>query len=211
MRLRFISALAMVLVISIFIYPLRVDAQSIDSCDCGELQSFDERFSEASAVFLGRVTRMYFEDWPFDIDSADVPPDEPLTVEFSVRTVWKGEVPQIMRLTTARSAGCGYPFDNHVDYVVLAYVTRSAMGDGEQGALEVRACSGTKPEAEAKEDLDALGEGYAPEPVEKRVIKPATLGSGCNSHAETVRADLVSWPLMVFAGVAWFGLRRRKR
>ena len=147
MRLRFISALAMVLVISIFIYPLRVDAQSIDSCDCDELQSFDERFSEASAVFLGRVTRMYFEDWPFDIDSADVPPDEPLTVEFSVRTVWKGEVPQIMRLTTVRSAGCGYPFDNHVDYVVLAYVTRSAMADGEQGALEVRACSGTKPES----------------------------------------------------------------
>ena len=159
--------------------------------------------NEASAVFLGRVTRMHFEDWPFDIDSADVPPDEPLTVEFSVRTVWKGVVPQTMRLTTVRSAGCGYPFDNHVDYVVYA--------NGEQGALEVLACSGTKPEAEAQEDLDALGEGYAPEPVEKRVIKPATLGSGCNSRAETVRADLVSWPLMVIAGVAWFGLRRHKR
>ena len=201
MRLRFTCVLAIALVISTFAYSLWVDAQSIGACDCDELQSFDERLSEASAVFIGRVTRMHFEDWPFDIDSADVPPDEPLTVEFSVRTVWKGEVPQTMRLTTVRSTGCGYPFDNHVDYVVYA--------DGEQGALEVRACGGTKPEAEAQDDLDALGEGYAPEPVEKRVIKPATLGSGCNSYAETVRVHLVSWPLTLVAGIAWFGFRKR--
>ena len=203
MRLRFTYALAMVLVISAFAYSLWVDAQSIDACECDEAEALDERFSEASAVFLGRVTRMHFEDWPFDIDSADVPLDEPLTVEFSVHTVWKGEVPQTMRLTTVRSAGCGYPFDNHVDYVVYAY--------GHQGALEVRACSGTKLEAEAQQDLDALGEGYAPEPVEKRVIKPATLWSGCNSHAETVRTNSVSWPLGLIAGIAWIGAWKRRR
>ena len=203
MRLRFTYSLGLVLVISAVVFSIWVNSDGIHACDCDESKSLDERLNEASAVFLGRVTRMHFEDWPFDIDSADVPPDEPLTVEFSVRTVWKGEVPQTMRLTTVRSAGCGYRFDNHMDYVVYA--------DGKQGALEVRACSGTKPEAEAQEDLDALGEGYAPEPVEKRVIKPATLGSGCNSRAETVRTNSVSWPLMVFAGVAWFGLRRRKR
>ena len=182
-------------------------AGSIHACDCDESKSFDERFNEASAVFLGRVTRMHFEDWPFDIDSADVPPDEPVTVKFSVRTVWKGEVPETMRLTTIRSSlwsrGCGYPFDNHVDYVVYA--------DGQAGALEVRACSHTKPAAEAQQDLDALGEGYAPEPVEKKVIKPATLGTGCNANAETVRTNLVSWPLGLIAGMAWFGFRRRRR
>ncbi len=202
MRLRFTYALAIALVISVFAYPLWVDAQSIDACECDESISTDERLNEASAVFLGRVTRMHFEDWPFDIDSADVPPDEPLTIEFSVRTVWKGEVPQTMRLTTVRSAGCGYPFDNHVDYVVYA--------GGEKEALEVRACSGTKPEAEAQQDLDALGEGYAPEPVEKKVIKPATLGSGCNTNAEMVRTNSVSWPLGLIAGIAWIGVRRRR-
>jgi len=190
----------MVLVISTFAYSLLVDAQSIDTCECGESISTDERLNEASAVFLGRVTRMHFEDWPFDIDSADVPLDEPLTVEFSVRTVWKGKVPQTMRLTTVRSAGCGYPFDNHLDYVVYA--------DGEQGALEVRACSQTKLHAEAREDLEALGEGYAPEPVEKRVIKPATLGSGCN--ADTVRVDSAPWLLGLIAGIAWVGVRKRR-
>lgn len=203
MRLRFIYVLAMVLVTSAFAYSLLVDAQSIDTCECGESISTDERLKEASAVFLGRVTRMHFEDWPFDIDSADVPPDEPLTVEFSVHTVWKGEVPQTMRLTTARSAGCGYPFDNHLDYIVYA--------DGEQGALEVRACSQTKPHTEAREDIEALGEGYAPEPVEKRVIKPATLGSGCNANTETVRAESASWLLGLIAGIAWVGVRKKRR
>lgn len=203
MRFRFIYALAVVLVISAFAYSLSVDAQSIDNCQCGKSISTDERLNEASAVFLGRVTRMHFEDWPFDIDSADVPPDEPLTVEFSVRTVWKGEVPQTMRLTTARSAGCGYPFDNHVDYVVYA--------DGEQGALEVRACSQTKPHTEAREDLEALGEGYAPEPVEKMVIKPATLRSGCNANAETVRAESASWLLGLIVGIVWIGARKARR
>ena len=203
MRFRFTYALAVVLVISAFAYSLSVDAQSIDTCECGESISTDERLNEASAVFLGRVTRMHFEDWPFDIDSADVPPDEPLTVEFSVRTVWKGEVPQTMRLTTARSAGCGYPFDNHLDYIVYA--------DGEEGVLEVRACSQTKPHTEAREDLEALGEGYAPEPVEKKVIKPATLGSGCNANAETVRTESASWLLGLIAAIAWVGVRKRRR
>ena len=211
MRRKFTYSLGLAIVIGIVVFSVfglfGGSAGSIHACDCDESKSLDERFSEASAVFLGRVTRMHFEDWPFDIDSADVPPDEPVTVEFSVRTVWKGEVPETMRLTTIRSSlwsrGCGYPFDNHVDYVVYA--------DGQAGALEVRACSHTKPAAEAQQDLDALGEGYAPEPVEKKTIKPATLGTGCNANAESVRTYLVSWPLGLIAGIAWFGFRRRKR
>ena len=203
MRFRFTYALAMVLVISAFAYSLWVDAQSIDACECGETISTDERLNEASAVFLGRVTRMHFEDWPFDIDSADVPPDEPLTVEFSVRTVWKGEVPQTMRLTTARSAGCGYPFDNHVDYVVYA--------NGEQGALEVRPCSQTKPHTEAREDLEALGEGMHPNRWRKGSsslqlsVVVATLTP--KPHA----LIFVSWPLGLIAGIAWVGIRKRRR
>ena len=203
MRRRFTYSLGLMLAIGSIAFSIWAGGESIFACECDESKSLDERLNEASAVFLGRVTRMHFENWPFDIDSADVPPDEPLTIEFSVRTVWKGEVPQTMHLTTVRSAGCGYPFDKHLDYVVYA--------DGEQGALEVRACSGTKPEVEARQDLDALGEGYAPEPVEKRVIKPATLGSGCNAHAETVQAYLVSWPLGLIAGMAWINVRKRRR
>ena len=203
MRRNSIFALPLLLAIGFIVFSIWAGSDSVLACDCVESKSVDEGLSEASAVFLGRVTRMHFENWPFDIDSADVPPDEPLTVEFSVRTVWKGEVPQILRLTTDRSIGCGYPFDNHIDYVVYA--------DGEAGALEVRACGGTKPVAEAQEDLDALGEGYEPEPVERRVIKPATLGSGCNANAETVRRNAISWPLSLIAGITWIGIRNRRR
>ena len=203
MRRKFTYALGLMLVVSSFAFSLLVNAESTGVCECNESKSTDERLNKASAVFLGRVVRMRFENWPLDINSADVPPDEPLTVEFTVRTVWKGEVSENMRLTTVRSVGCGYRFNMHLDYLVFA--------DGEQGALEVRACSHTKLTAEAQEDLDALGEGRAPEPSEKRVIRPATIGSGCNAGAENARTHMVSWPLGLIAGIAWISVRKRRR
>ena len=203
MRRKLTYALGLMLVVSTFAFSLWVNAESIGACECNESKSTEDRLNEASAVFLGRVVRMHFKNWPLEIDSADVPLDIPLTVDFIVRTVWKGEVSENMRLTTVRSVGCGYRFNMHLDYLVFA--------DGEQGALEVRVCSHTKLTAEAQEDLDALGEGRAPEPSEKRVIRPATIGSGCNAGAENARAHTVSWPLGLIAGIAWIGVRKRRR
>ncbi len=201
MRRRFIYPLGLVLMISTIAFSLLVNAEGIYACECDDMTSADERFNEASAVFLGRVVRMYFEDWPFDIDSALVPPDEPLTVEFRVRSIWKGEVSEIMSVSTARSEPCGYPFGIHRDYLVYA--------DGDQGALEVMACGGTKRFDEAQEDLNALGEGYSPETAERAVIKPATLD--CFASAKSARHQLVSWPLGLIAGIAWIGIRKRRR
>ena len=198
---RFIYTLGLVLVVSTIAFSLLVNAEGINACECDESTSADERFSEASAVFLGRVVKIYFEDWPFDIDSALVPPDEPLTVEFRVRSVWKGEVSEIMSVSTARSEPCGYPFGMHGDYLVYA--------DGEQGALEVLACGGTKRFDEAQEDLISLGEGDSPVSSERRVIKPATLD--CFASAQSARNQLISWPLGLIAGIAWVGLRKRRR
>ena len=203
MRRKFTYALGLMLVVSAFALSLLVNAESTGACECNESKSTEDRLNEASAVFLGRVVRMRFENWPWDIDSADVPPDEPLTVEFIVHNVWKGQVSENMRVTTVRSVGCGYRFNMHLDYLVFA--------DGEQGALEVRPCSQTKLTAEAQEDLDALGEGRAPLPSEKRLIRPATIGSGCNSDAENARTHMVSWPLGLIAGIAWIGVRKRRR
>lgn len=203
MRRKFTYALGLVLLVGTVVSSIWVDSDRVYACECDATNSPDERLSEASTVFLGRVTRMHFENWPFDIDSADVPPDEPLTVEFSVHTVWKGKISDRMQLTTARSEGCGYRFNKHVDYLVYA--------DGKQEALEVRPCSATKLASEAQEDLDALGEGYPPEPTEKAVIRPATLGSGCNANAATERGQLVSWPLGSIVAIAWIGIRKRRR
>ncbi len=201
MRRKFTYTLGLVLVISTIALSVLVDSGSIYACECVEANSTDERMDEASAVFLGRVVRMYFEDWPFDIDSALVPPDEPITVEFRVRSVWKGEVSEIMSVSTARSEPCGYPFGIHRDYLVYA--------DGDQGALEVLACGGTKRFNEAQEDLNALGEGYSPETAERAVIKPATLD--CFASAKSARHQLISWPLALIAGIAWIGIRKRRR
>ena len=201
MRRKLTYTLGLVLVISTIAFSLLVNVEGINACECDESTSADERFSEASAVFLGRVVKIYFEDWPFDIDSALVPPDEPLTVEFRVRSVWKGEVSEIMSVSTARSEPCGYPFGMHGDYLVYA--------DGDQGALEVLACGGTKRFDEAQEDLNALGEGYSPETAERAVIKPATLD--CFASAKSARHQLVSWPLGLIAGIAWIGIRKRRR
>ncbi len=201
MRRKFTYTLGLVLVVSTIAFSLLVNGESIQACECDESTSVDERFNEASAVFVGRVVRMYFEDWPFDIDSALVPPDEPLTVEFRVRSVWKGEVSEIMSVSTARSEPCGYPFGIHRDYLVYT--------DGDQGALEVLACGRTKRFDEAREDLISLGEGYSPEPAERAVIKPATLD--CYASARSARSHLISWPLGLIAGIAWIGVRKRRR
>ena len=181
--------------------PVFASSGTIHACDCVESNSSTERLNEASAVFLGRVVRMHFENWPFDIETTAVPPEEPITVEFNVHTVWKGKVSKITHLTTARSEPCGYPFKMHEDYLVYA--------DGEVGSLEVRACSRTQRAVGDHEDLGALGEGYPPEPGTRGVIRPATLD--CYSSSESASASTVTWPLILIAGVAWFGFRKRRR
>ena len=201
MRLRWTYAIASVSAICIAILALSNGGEPIHACECVETNSPTERMEEATAVFLGRTTDMRFQDWPFDIDSADVPPDEPLTVEFSVRTVWKGDVSKIQYLTTGRSEPCGFEFGKHKDYLVYA--------DGEQGALQVLGCSRTQLAAEAQEDLESLGEGYLPGHATRGVIRPATLD--CYATAQSARSNLISWPLGLIAGVVWFGFRKRRQ
>ena len=195
----FISTLA--LAISVVALTVFASSGTIHACECVESNSPTERLNEASAVFLGRVVKMHFEDWPFDIDSTAVPPEEPLTVEFNVHTVWKGEVSKVTHLTTARSEPCGFPFNMFQDYLVYA--------DGKVGSLEVRACSRTQRAVEAHEDLGILGEGYPPGPGSRGVIRPATLD--CYAPSESAFASLDTWPLMLIAGVVWIGFRRSRR
>ena len=201
MRLNWIYAIVAVLAIGLLFFALVAGSESIHACECVESDSAAERLEEASAVFLGRVTDMHFENWPFDIDSALVSPEEPMTVEFSVRTVWKGNVSGIMSLNTARSEPCGFPFKKHEDYLVYA--------DGEEGSFDVRACSRTKLADEAHEDLEVLGEGDTLESVKRPVVRPATLD--CYSSPKSAYAVTGTWPLLLIAGVVWFGLRKHRR
>ena len=177
---------------------ISVSSGEIHACECVESDSATERLDEATV--LGRVVEMHFEDWPFDIDSTAVPPEEPLTVEFNVHTVWKGEVSKVTHLTTARSEPCGFPFKMFEDYLVYA--------DGKMDSLEVRACSRTQPVLDADEALETLGEGYPPGPGSRGEIRPATID--CFAASGSASTSLDTWPLMLIAGVAWFRIRKRR-
>ena len=181
--------------------PAFASSGEIHACDCVESESATERLNEASAVFLGRVVDIHFEDWPFDIDTTAVPLEEPMTVEFNVHTVWKGEVSKVTRVTTARSEPCGFPFNMFEDYLVYA--------DGKTDSLEVRACSRTQSALAADEDLETLGEGYPPGPGSRGVVRPAALE--CFAASGSAYASLDTWPLILIAGVAWFGIRKHRR
>ncbi len=200
MRIRWTYTGAIATLVGLTLLPILLGNEPIHACDCEETASPIERRDEATAVFQGRVVDMQFEDWPFDIETTAVPLDEPLTVEFIVHKVWKGDVPRILRLTTARTAPCGFEFKNFQDYLVYA--------DGKKGSLVVRGCSRTQLIANAQGDLNALGESHAPGHASRRPVKPATLD--CYASSDTTYAGALTWPLILVGGLAWLGLRSRK-
>ena len=121
-------------------------AASCATCSCRPLTS-DEASQWASAVFAGRVVRIYEPGWWKTIRTGS----DPLEVTFEVERVWKGDVPSKVTLETrVAAASCGYDFDRGERYVVYAH-------DG-----QVSQCSGTRPIAGADEDLRLLGKGQAP-------------------------------------------------
>ena len=200
MRLQWKYAILAAL-ISLLASPVFASGGRIHACECVEASSAEDRLDEASAVFKGRVVGMEFESWPFDIDSTAVPPEEPITVEFVVHTVWKGRVSRITHLNTARAEPCGFPFSMFQDYLVYA--------DGKTGSLEVRACSRTQLVEDAQADLDVLGDGHPPGPGTRGVVRPATLD--CFAQPDSASSVSATWPLFLIAGVAWFGIRRHRR
>ena len=192
---------ALAALICLFAITVFANSEAIHACECVEPDSAEERRDEATAIFLGRVVDIHFEDWPFDIETTAVPPEEPMTVEFRVHNVWKGEVSRVTRLTTARSEPCGFPFKMFEDFLVYA--------DGKTDSLEVGACSRTQPAIDAAEDLETLGEGYSPGPGSRGVVRPATLD--CFATSGSAHTSLDTWPLILIAGVAWFGIRKHRR
>lgn len=200
MRMRWTYAGAIAILVGLMLLPILLGNEPIHACDCEETASPIERRDEATAVFLGRVVDMQFQDWPFDIDTTAVPLDEPLRVEFIVREVWKGNVARITHVTTARTEPCGFEFDNHKDYLVYA--------DGKAGSLVVRGCSRTSLADDAQGDLNLLGDGHRPEYSTRGEVKPATLD--CYASSDMTYAGALTWPLILVGGLAWLGIRSRK-
>jgi hypothetical protein len=133
---------------------LVLTADLANACSC--LQTTPKQsLGRSSAVFSGKV---------LDVDIVeDNSPRDPLSsyfnpevrVKFAVSEVWKGKTEQqLVVVTSGSSASCGYSFQKGQEYLVYA--------SDQEAKLQTGLCSGTKPLADAKEDLAVLGKGETP-------------------------------------------------
>ena len=164
------------------------------ACSCVPPGPPSEELAKSTAVFMGQVASVRESDrgllgW----SSSD-----PTTVEFDVRTVWKGSNYQTIYLTTARSsASCGFTFIEGVVYVVYSR-------DGSTVSL----CSRTRTRSEAAHDLAEMADlrtGRLPAQGAS-APRPDVSGGRCGLSPDTTDLSVVG--LMV--GIAWLGLRKKR-
>ena len=126
------------------------------ACKCAEPGSPTEELEKFDAVFSGEVFSI---DHSYNPDAKSVTPEDRSTIGMNVSIVWKGTVHVVMYITTPPTGGsCGFTFVEGEEYVV--YASDSHYGDDSYTAS---ICSRTALLAEAQVDIDALGEGQAPQ------------------------------------------------
>ena len=129
----------------IVVVALQASAGRTYACSCVPPRPPLEALARADSVFSGEVVSMK-EPRGLMVSSTD-----PITVEFRVNAVWKGEMHETMFIETAwSSASCGFEFALNERYIVYAREGRTSL------------CSRTKNIANASEDLMSLGEGAVP-------------------------------------------------
>ena len=126
------------------------------ACKCAVPGTPAEELEKFSAVFAGRVVSVRHS---YDLNAASYTPDDRTTIGFEISAVWKGTVHEDMFITTPPTGGsCGFTFAEGEEYVVYAY--DSAYGDD---GYTAGICSRTALLRQAQADLNALGEGRAPQ------------------------------------------------
>ena len=126
---------------------LHLDTSHIHACSCPLPPPPLEALARADAVFSGQVVSMK-EPRGRWVSSTD-----PITVEFKVNAVWKGDIYETMFIKTAwSSASCGFEFVLDEQYIVYAREGWASL------------CSRTNGVDRASEDFTALDEGVAPVP-----------------------------------------------
>ena len=137
----------LVVTTGIFFGTTLLSPNPVYACSCAveagvtKQERVEEAFSQAGAVFAGRVSNI--EDPPSPMSSSMAP----VTVTFDVSKVWKGSGAQIQEITTPFSgASCGYEFRAGEEYLVYA-----------SEDMKVLLCGETKPLSNAKVDLETLG------------------------------------------------------
>ncbi|MFC0186895.1 hypothetical protein ACFFJY_01285 [Fictibacillus aquaticus] len=116
------------------------------ACSCAQNPDPKKALGNATAVFSGVVT---------DIKRTGGLWESSVAVKIVTINVWKGQKNNSFIIYTAeQSASCGYEFKKGEEYIVYAYEN--------DGKLSTNYCSRTALLKDAKEDLQALGEGFPP-------------------------------------------------
>lgn len=171
-----------------------VHPQPIYACSCVPPDPPADALAKSAVVFMGTAVSVR----EFERDDGLLSSADPTTVEFDVKTVWRGSVSQTVYLTTHRSdASCGFPFVEGVTYVVYS-----------RDGLTISLCSRTRELSKATEDLAELGEGYMPaeDPAAPTPDPPGHRSGGCGLSPHTSDISVIG----LMAGIAWLALRRRR-
>jgi len=175
------------------------------ACSCAPLTP-NEALEHSTSAFEGRVLA---------ISERIAQPLPHREVTLAVVRAWKGvqSVERMIVETAADGAACGYDFAPDTSYLVFARAT--------DGAPWVSLCSGTKPMAEATDDVHALGMGQTPvdpkaDPLPKKAEDEPPARGGCAScalasRARTRQPGLVLGLLLTAALCARVTSRRRSR
>ena len=132
------------------------DPGQVHACKCAQPGTPSEELEKFSAVFAGRAVSIQHS---YDPKAAYVSPEDRTTVGFEVSAVWKGTVHEDMYITTPPTGGsCGFTFVEWEEYIVYGHDSNYA-----DGGYTVGICSRTALLGQAQADIDALGEGNAPQ------------------------------------------------
>jgi len=116
-----------------FIATLLVGVELGQACTCMAPATATEALNNSSAVFRGKVTRIYQSFW----DTAGFTRTGNYRVKFEVTKRWKAsQARNIVVVTRLSGEACGFPFEEKKEYLV--YVAPGPAG------IETGICTGTK-------------------------------------------------------------------
>lgn len=158
------------------------------ACSCMRLTPA-EGLSSSQAVFSGEAV---------SIAKNESTKFGGLEITLRVEQVWKGAVPEEVKVhTAASSAACGYTFVVGTKYLVYAFSDKT-------DPMRVSLCSRTAPIENAKKDLEFLGKpSHQFAQVSNKGAKSDASGSQdrCSASALGAGAASIGWMMFLLIGV----------
>ena len=175
--------------------------EQVHACKCAQPGTPSEELEKFSAVFAGKVVSIQHS---YDPKAASVSPEDRTTVGFEVSAVWKGTVHEDMYITTPPTGGsCGFTFVEGEEYIVYGHDSNYA-----DGGYTVGICSRTALLGQAQADIDALGEGNAPQAGTGGPAPEEPQDTGLGSAWMVI--FVVAATVLAAGGIAAYAIARRR-